>query len=156
MASPSFGRRPACWIGNIAGPYMNKIQSYALGDMLNQARKNGRIRIAAAFPVFRSYLHVLDLADLVLAALTAGVGGSGPVDLCGAEVLEMGDIAYRVAKLTGLSAGSITRPAIKWLQSNLYLGNFADTKVLAMRLGLSLAEFDRQLVDTDDDLLARS
>ena len=136
-------------IWNIAGPYMNKVGSYALGNMLTQARTGEQIRIQAAVPVFRSFLHVADLADLVLLALSESVGRPGPTDLCGAEALEMGDIAAQVAVLAGLGEGAITRPAVNWMQPSVYLGEFAQTKTLAMQLGHQLVGFHRQLVDTD-------
>ncbi|MGK6322992.1 NAD-dependent epimerase/dehydratase family protein [Sphingomonas sp. DT-51] len=135
-------------IWNIAGPYMNKTGSYALGDMLTQARRDGTIRIAATVPVFRSYLHVGDLADLVLAALPAGAGAPAPRDLCGAEVLEMGDLAERVARYVGLGGDAIIRAPVDTARSSVYLGQFADTKALAMRLGMPLVDFARQLADT--------
>lgn len=136
-------------IWNIAGPYMNKTGSYALGDMLTQARGTGGIRINAAVPVFRSFLHVGDLADLVLLALARGIGRPAPVDLCGAEALEMGDIAERVAALVGLADNAIDRPPVDWAQPSVYLGAFPHTKALAMQLGHPLAGFERQLIDTD-------
>jgi len=135
-------------IWNIAGPYMNKTSAYALGDMLLQARRDRVIRVAAAVPVFRSYLHVADLAELVLGALGEGIGQAAPLDLCGAEVLEMGDIATRVARYSGLDAHAVARARLDTSRSSVYLGHFPDTKALALRLGLSLADFDRQLTDT--------
>ncbi|WP_374944719.1 NAD-dependent epimerase/dehydratase family protein [Sphingomonas sp.] len=136
-------------IWNIAGPFMNKAESYALGNMLTQARTTGTIRVAAAVPVFRSFLHVGDLCDLALSALSAGIGCAAPVDLCGAEALEMGDLAARVAALVGLGDAAITRPPIDWQRPSVYIGDFAATRTLAMRLGLPIAGFDQQLVDTD-------
>lgn len=136
-------------IWNIAGPFMNKTASYALSDMLIQARRTRSIRIAASFPVFRSYLHVEDLADLILRGLSAGIGFTHPIDFCGAEVLEMSDLAERIAELTGLTPEAIVRGPVDTSRSSIYLGQFAQTKALAMRVGLQLAAFQRQLVDTD-------
>ena len=140
-------------IWNIAGPFMNKVGSYAIGDMLTQARTVGRIHINATVPVFRSYLHVSDLAELLLLALAAGVERAGPVDLCGAEALEMGDIAERVAALAGLGPAAITRPSVDWTRPSVYLGDFSQIKALAMQLDHRLVGFDRQLADTATDLL---
>ncbi len=135
-------------IWNIAGPYMNKTSAYALGDMLLQARRDRAIRVAAPVPVFRSYLHVADLAELVLGALDERVGHAAAIDLCGAEVLEMGDIAARVARYSGLGAEAVVRARLDTSRSSVYLGHFPHTKALALRLGLPLADFQRQLVDT--------
>ena len=121
-------------IWSIAGPFMNKAQSYALGNMLLQARTAGEIRISAPVPVFRSFLHVLDLADLVLGGLEAGIGRAAPVDLCGAEALEMGDLAERIAAHVGLEPRAITRPPVDWTRPSIYMGDFAQTGALALRL----------------------
>ncbi|MBY9063490.1 NAD-dependent epimerase/dehydratase family protein [Sphingomonas yunnanensis] len=135
-------------IWNIAGPYMNKTGAYALSDMLLQARRERRIRVAATIPVYRSYLHVEDLATLIIGALAQGIGSDRPLDLCGAEVLEMGDIAACVAIHCGLSPDAIERSAVDTRRSSIYLGSFPQTKGLALRLGVSLADFPRQLSDT--------
>jgi len=135
-------------IWNIAGPYMNKVRSYALGDMLAQAQLSGRIRVGARVPVFRSYLHVADLCDLVLAALSQGIGLPAPVDLCGGEVLEMGDLADRVAAATGLAPGSVDREPVDWTRPSIYLGAFAQTRSLAMAVDRQFASLERQIADT--------
>jgi len=91
----------------------------------------------------------------VLLALSGAIGRSGPVDLCGAEALEMGDIAERVATLVGLGDDAVARPSVDWMRPSIYMGEFAQTKALAMQLDHRLAGFDRQLADTDQYLSAR-
>ena len=134
-------------IFNLAGPYINKVNSYALGSFVLQARREGRIRIEADVPVFRSFLHVNDLCALVFEALSSGVGRNSPVDLCGSEILEMGDIAAAVARHTAGEV-EILRGGMDCSRPSVYLGNFVDTKVLAMEFGTQLAAFDQQVIDT--------
>jgi nucleoside-diphosphate-sugar epimerase len=134
-------------IFNLAGPYINKIESYAIGSFASQARRTGEIRIAAQVPIFRSFLHVDDLCALVLGAALTGSGRPSAIDLCGAEVLEMGDIAATVAAHAG-SGIRVAREPVNWSQPSTYLGNFVETKLLAMELGASLAPFNQQVIDT--------
>lgn len=133
-------------IFNLAGPYINKIESYAISNFARQARIFGRIAIEARMPVFRSYLHILDLCSLVLAAATSGLGRKRPVDLCGAEVVEMEDLAWQVA--TACGGVPVTRENLSFGSSGVYLGNFTETKMLAMELGCSLSGLADQIRDT--------
>jgi nucleoside-diphosphate-sugar epimerase len=135
-------------IFNIAGPYINKIDSYAISAFIAQALRTGSIAIGATTPVFRSYLHVDDLCALVLGALEAGIGRFAATDLSGAEVLEMSDIAVAVAAATGLGRAAIHRAAVDHGRPSVYLGDSTHTRTLAMELGLDLAGFPQQVADT--------
>lgn len=132
---------------NIAGPYINKQQSYAVSNMLHQAQQGGVISISADVPVYRSFLHVGDLSQIILASSRLRHGWSVPVDLCGAEVLEMADIAAHAASTVGGTI-RIERPAINGSGSSSYLGDFTDTRSLALKLGVSIRPFSLQLEDT--------
>jgi nucleoside-diphosphate-sugar epimerase len=132
---------------NIAGPYINKLESYAISNMLMQARDNGKIRINASHLVSRSFMHVDDLAKLILSAGRHCHDEHAPVDLCGAQVVEMADIATSVASCFSSSI-SIERPEISHSYTASYLGNFTCTHILAARLGVSLQPFLRQVRDT--------
>ncbi|WP_371431967.1 NAD-dependent epimerase/dehydratase family protein [Novosphingobium sp.] len=134
-------------IFNLAGPYINKLRSYAISDFALQAREDGEIRIQASVPVFRSYLHVEDLCTLVIGAAQQGIGRPTPIDLCGAEVVEMADIAALVAEAS-YGSPPICRGPVDFSRPSLYLGNPTHTKVLAMELGISLRPLSVQIVDT--------
>lgn len=134
-------------IFNLAGPYINKVDSYAIGSFVNQAKRFGAIKIDAEVPVFRSYLHVDDLCALILGAGEAAVGRPAPIDLCGAETVEMSDTALAVAQTLGGDI-AVARGPVDWSKPKAYLGDFTDTKVLAMELNLPLAPFSTQVVDT--------
>lgn len=134
-------------IFNLAGPYINKLESYALSNFVQQALVTGRIRIAAAVPVFRSFLHVEDLAALVCAAAVREIGRSAPLDLCGGEVVEMADLADAVVHAM-VSDVAVERGSVDLSRPSLYLGNFADTRVLAMEAAVPLAKLGSQVDDT--------
>lgn len=134
-------------IFNLAGPHINKLQDYAISNFALQAMGDGPIRIAAAHPVFRSFLHVEDLCRLILRAARAHWGQDNALDLCGAEVLEIQEIATRVAN--AIKSGSkIDRPVVTFAAESAYVGRATDALVLAMRLNLRLKGFEEQLKDT--------
>lgn len=133
-------------IFNIAGPYINKLDAYAISNFIVQALDRGEIHVQGGVPGFRSSLHVRDLCALILDAGLRGVGREGPIDLCGAEVFEMGDIAAMIAARMGDIP--IRRVAVRHDMASVYLGNFPDTKVLAMELGFDLMPFTVQVDDT--------
>ncbi|WP_374146897.1 NAD-dependent epimerase/dehydratase family protein [Sphingomonas sp. 28-63-12] len=134
-------------IFNLAGPYINKVESYAIGSFVGQAKRAGSIQIDAAKPVFRSYLHVDDLCTLIVRAGQAGIGRAVPIDFCGAETVEMSDTALAVAHQLGGNIAIARRP-VDWSEPSAYLGDFTNTKVLAMELDVALAPFSSQVADT--------
>ena len=134
-------------IFNLAGPHINKLESYAVSNFALQAMRGGAIRIEARQPVYRSFLHVDDLCGLVLRAARSGARRDRPIDLCGSDVLEMQDIAELVSAAVG---GDITieRPEITSAAKSVYLGSGQDTRELALELGLNLAPSDVQVRDS--------
>ncbi|WP_338467467.1 NAD(P)-dependent oxidoreductase [Novosphingobium sp. ZN18A2] len=134
-------------IYNLAGPNINKIESYAISNFIDQALRGQRIRIEATVPVFRSFLHVLDLCELVLAAAEMRRGCANTIDFCGARVVEMADLAESVADAVGGDI-AIDRDTIDFTRPSVYLGNFVQTRLLAMELGVALAPLERQVRDS--------
>jgi nucleoside-diphosphate-sugar epimerase len=139
-------------IFNLAGPHINKVRSYAISDFALQVCEDGEISIQAQVPVFRSYLHVEDLCALVINAARRGLSRSEPVDLCGAEAVEMADIAAMVAQASPGSP-SIHRSAIDFARPSVYLGNPTHTRIMAMELDLPLNSLAVQVADTINWLL---
>ena len=135
-------------IWNVAGPHINKLESYALSDFIVQARRDRAIRIAAETPVFRAYLHVYDLAALVLTALAAGIGYDRAIDLSGTEVVEMDDVARAVAAAVDLDPALIQRGSVLFDRPSVYLGDPVAARSLALRCGLNLRDFATQVADT--------
>lgn len=142
-------------IFNLAGPHINKLRAYAVSDFALQAQEADEIRIKAAVPVFRSYMHVEDLCALVLEAARRGVGRAAPIDLCGAETAEMADVARLVAEASP-AAPPIRRGPVDYTRPSLYLGDPTHTKVLAMELGVALRPLAVQVADTWNWLLTNA
>lgn len=141
-------------IFNLSGPYINKLPSYAISNMAIQARETGVISITAETPVFRSYLHVNDLCGIVRLAGLNRAKHAEPVDLCGGEVVEMLDLALAISKALD-GNGHIERAMVDHENPQVYLGNFIQTKLLAMALGVTITPLDKQIVDTVNWLFAQ-
>ena len=134
-------------IFNLAGPYINKLEDYAVSNFAVQALDGGRIRIEANQLVMRSFLHVEDLCRMILRAARELVSEGGPIDLCGMEVLEIQDIAERVATKIGRGI-KIERPEISFARLSDYVGQPVATRALAAQLNVRLSGFDAQLAET--------
>lgn len=135
-------------IYNVAGPHINKLDAYAVSNFAVQAMAGGPVRIQAAQPVFRSFLHVMDLCRIILRAGRQGLGHPRPLDLCGFEVLEMADIAALVVAALGDRRVAIERAPVDYRKRSDYLGCPQETRVLAMQLGLQPAGVAEQVSDT--------
>lgn len=146
----------AARIFNIAGPFINKLDAYAVSALLGQAFRNGVARIEARTPVYRAYLHVGDLAAIVLGALEAAIGSHSPMDLGGPLTVEMEDVAREALRAAGRSPGAIERGTLDWDRPSVYLGDPTGARTLALRLGLTLRSFAEQVDDTASDLVARA
>jgi nucleoside-diphosphate-sugar epimerase len=136
-------------IFNIAGPHINKLEAYAISNFAQQALRTGYVEISAHVPVFRSFLHVGDLCALAIQAGLSGMGRERPLDLCGTEILEMGEIAQLVVELCGNGA-IIKRGPVDHSRPSEYLGRGQDTRVFAMQQGRLLAPVRQQISDTID------
>jgi nucleoside-diphosphate-sugar epimerase len=134
-------------IFNLAGPNINKVSSYAISNFVQQACERGRIRIEATIPVFRSFLHVGDLCELIDAAGKGGIGRTAPVDLCGGQMVEMAELAYAVAHAVDDDV-VIDRGRVDCSRPSVYVGDYSQTKSLAMGLGIELVSLRKQILDT--------
>ncbi len=144
-------------VWSVAGPFINKPGAYALADFLLQAKREGRIRVAATSPVYRSYLHVEDLVTVVLATLAAcRPVPSGAIDLAGSETVEMGDVAYEAARATGLDRSDIERGPVDLARRSVYVGDPTLFRDLALAADVHPRSFRTQVEDTRAYLDERS
>ena len=89
-----------------------------------------------------------DLIDIVVAELLAGQPTGVAVDLCGSQVLEMGDIALAVARELGLPPSAIDRGSVDKSASSSYVGDPLPALTFAKKHRLALKGFDVQVRDT--------
>lgn len=132
---------------NLAGPFINKLDSYALGSILADIKCGGPIVLRADRPVERSYAHVGDVINLAFALLLKPSGALPAFDTAGEKVIEVGDLARRAAELLGVPDMAIERPAVTG-SANRYVGDGAAMARLMAQHGLTARTLDEQIRDT--------
>lgn len=108
---------------NLGGPFINHAEAYALGDFILNLARPGRIAIGAADPVFRSFVHVSEMARVILDMAVDEAQSAEPFDVGGAEVVELGALAQAVGEALGLAHPVIDRPAPGGGVGDWYVGD---------------------------------
>ncbi|WP_297368531.1 NAD(P)-dependent oxidoreductase [Acidocella sp.] len=134
---------------NLAGPFINKLTSYALACIIRDLLAGGPVRLRAEHPVWRGYAHVFDVLNIALGLLAAGE--SPPVFDSWGEPVELSELAARAAAVLGRPL-TIERPAWQNGAADVYLGDATPYLAHAARLGLQPAALTRQIEDTADYL----
>ncbi len=132
---------------NLSGPYINKQSSYALAAFIADALAGRPIRIAARRPVYRSYVAIAELIDVVLGILTGAVEAATSFDTAGEAVYEMGEIARIIDKVLGRELG-VARPPMQDGEVDRYVGDGAVLARLRRHIGATSIGFADQVRDT--------
>jgi UDP-glucuronate decarboxylase len=135
---------------NLAGPFINKLHSYALSSLILAAQRGQPLVIRAAHRVVRSYIHVADLVSLGLALLLQGA--SEPIalfDTVGDRVVEIAELADCVLAVLGVKL-PIERPRFDPDRStdDIYVGEDGPMRALARRHRIDLLPLETQIRDT--------
>lgn len=135
-----------------SGLHMTKPESYALGDLITQARGGGPLRVRADREVFRSYALARDILTVaILAALDASP--EDPVVFeSGGEEVEVGELARRVALVVAGQDLEIERPPLGSGAPDRYVGDHRLMEEIAADHGIELAGLDAQIRETADGL----
>jgi UDP-glucuronate decarboxylase len=138
---------------NLAGPFLNKPDLYALGTILTDIARGGPIRIRAARPVIRSYVHVQDLVELAFAAML----GLVPVpdrafDTAGEIEVELAQLAELAAAVLGRPEMPVERPLLTEAAADRYVGDRTNFARMAAEHALALRTLTTQIEDTADYL----
>ena len=138
---------------NLSGPYINKLDSYALASFIRQARR-GRIEVRAPHPVVRSYTSVANLLGVAMGQLLAD--DAEPhlcVETAGDREVEVGHLAEMVRELVAPEA-SIERPAMAAAPADRYVGDGTRYRRLMAVHGIEEHPLVRQVLDTADYLVS--
>lgn len=133
---------------NLSGPCINKFHSYALASFIFQIHSGRPITINARRPVIRSYYFIGDMIELCLQLLfkqtTAAVKC---FDVAGDEIIELGELAQRVATVLADHAPSSTKrlPMLDNAVEDRYLGNRNRIEELEIHMGLHPMTLDNQI-----------
>lgn len=134
-------------IFNLAGPYINKTSSYALACFIADALAGRPVSVAAARPVYRSYVPISQLMSVVFGVLTDPRAGAVRFDTAGDGAREMGEVAGEVAAALGDSV-PVVRPPLSSETADRYVGDGARYDELRLRYGVGPASFTDQILET--------
>jgi nucleoside-diphosphate-sugar epimerase len=134
-------------IFNVGGPYMNHLGRYALGSFIQQALADGVIRIQARRPVLRSYVHVLELAQVTL-DLALDDAALITFDTAGLETVEMADLAHAVGATLDLPGLRIERPPMQPGGEDRYVGDGGLYQAALAGMGLAPTGLHAIIADT--------
>jgi len=138
---------------NLAGPFLNKPDLYALGSILGDILRGGPITVRADRPVIRSYVHVGDLVELAFAAMTGAVPTPPePIDTAGEREIEVGELATLAAAVLGRPQTRVERPPLRTEEADRYVGDGAALARLADLHHLRLRPLPEQIATTADYL----
>lgn len=133
---------------NLSGPYINKLDSYALASFITQARQ-GHIEIKAQRPVIRSYTSAENLLNVAFGQLLAKT--SEPyvcVETAGDHEIEMSELAETVRSIVNPKA-LVTRMGLMTSTSpDHYVGDGRRYRKLFAEHGVKEHSLERQIADT--------
>jgi nucleoside-diphosphate-sugar epimerase len=139
---------------NLAGPYMTHPRAYALGDFILSAAREGRICIGARGSVLRSFVHVSEMADVILHMALTPAPSPVPFDVAGLEVMEIGQLARVVGDVMGLPDLVINRPQPPDGEPDRYVGDGGGYQAALAASGGASIPLSRMVADTVDWLRA--
>jgi nucleoside-diphosphate-sugar epimerase len=148
--SPLMERTAVVRVFNLAGPFVNKLGSYALSSIITDVMQGGPVRLRADHPVIRSYVHVRDLVELAFGVMLGQTAGPGvPFDTAGEREVEIGELASLTARLLGSPEARIDRPPFaEGGRTDRYVGDGAMWNELASKSAVDLAPLEFQILDT--------
>jgi nucleoside-diphosphate-sugar epimerase len=136
-------------IFNVGGPWITHPDRYALGSFVRQALAGGAIEIEARRRVVRSYVHVSELAHVILELALGGADGLA-FDTAGTETVEIAELAAAVGRALGLEIEVLRGPLSPG--EDRYVGDGAIYRETLARSGLAPIGLDRIVRDTADYL----
>lgn len=132
-------------IFNIAGPYINKHQAYALASFILDARAGRPIAVRAERAVIRSYVAIRELMSLVFSLLAANGNALVRFDT-GGEVLELGEVAGIVSRV--LDGAGVERAPIRNPVPDRYVGDGETYARLLAENGVDVVPLGQQILET--------
>ena len=104
--------------------------------------------MAAERGVFRSYVHVLELARVLFDQALDTARPQIGFDTCGREIVEMGELARTVAEAVGGGAIRIERPALRPEDPDWYVGSAPAYRTALLRSGAAACDLRTIVRDT--------
>lgn len=126
-------------IFSLSGPYARDPLRYAIFDFIHQAR-SGHITVIANKFIWRSYVSVLDVAQVILRSVEMGISG---VRCTGGEPLELADLAQQVALVVNPSATVVAGDNRFGVDD--YVGDDIEWRRWCAKVGVSGADLPQQI-----------
>lgn len=137
---------------NLSGPYINKLDTYALATLIRAAQAGEPMRIRATRAVVRSYTAVEDLLAASLWRLAQVGRGAARFDTAGEREIEIGELALQVNLVLG-STVPIERPPLEGgTRVDRYVGDGAAYAALLDEAGIEPQPLQRQIARTAEYL----
>ncbi len=138
---------------NLAGPFINKIELYALASMIASCNGGQGITIRAPHRVIRSYIHVADLVTLGFDMLLNPHKDDVPVfDTAGEVAVELSELAVTIRKVLDKPNVAIFRSELVPDKDDKYVGRSEEFTRMMLSHGLTMRPIDVQIHDTADYL----
>lgn len=145
-AGADAGRRAVIGrIYSLAGPFINKHETYALASFILDALSHRPIEVKARNRVVRSYVAVRELLSVAIMELLAEPGDDVVQFDSGGEAMELGDVAQIVARRLG---GWVERAAVSDDAADVYVGDGGTYERLLARYGVSSISLADQIAET--------
>lgn len=136
---------------NLSGPYINKLDAYALASFIRQARA-GHIEIRAPHPVIRSYTSASNLLTLALQQLLAAEATPFLcLETAGDQTTEMAELADAVRRVVN-PAATMSRANIANTPIDRYVGDGTQYRQLLQDFNIPEHSLAQQITDTADYL----
>lgn len=134
---------------NLSGPFINKVELYALASMITSCMRGKEIVIRAPHRVYRSYIHVADLVSLGFSMLLTSQKDDVPIfDTAGTGAVELTQLAEKIRDVLGKPKTPIQRPEIVTDKDDIYVGDGSQFLRMMDRHGLTLRSINVQIHDT--------
>jgi UDP-glucuronate decarboxylase len=130
---------------NLSGPFINKLDSYALACIIRDLLADRPVTLHAGRPIWRGYAHVADVLNIALGLILNGT--SPPLFDTWGEPIELSTLAARAAALLHKPL-TIERPEWQNGAADKYLGNAAAYLAHAEACGVKPASLNQQILDT--------
>jgi len=136
-------------IFSLAGPYINKVNTYALSSIILDVLRGGPVALRASHPVIRSYVSIFDVIDLALCMLSdRDQPMAEPFDAAGEREIELSELAQLCAGLLGRPGIQIERPPLREEPADRYVGDGTAMRARAVRYGMTLVPLRDQINET--------
>src|SRR5262249_37809162 len=138
---------------NLAGPYINNVNAYALSSIILDVLRGGPVILRASHSVTRSYVSIFDVIDLALCILSDSDHQiAKPLDTAGEREIELNELAQLCATVLGRTDMQVERPPLREGSGDRYVGDGAAMRARAKRYGMALASLPNQINETADFL----